>query len=74
MLVQEFAEAGAEDGAGAQVSVDEPWEGYAQMSAADIRRRVSTETVEAAAAVQLYEVAHKGRSSVLDAAARRMRE
>lgn len=73
-LVEEFAETGAEDGAGAQISVDEPWEGYAGMTAADVRRRLGSETVEAAAAVQLYEAAHKGRSSVLEAAARRMRD
>jgi hypothetical protein len=32
-LVEEFAEPGAEDGVGAAVHVEEPWEGYAQLTA-----------------------------------------
>jgi hypothetical protein len=72
-LVAEFAEPGAEDGAGAEVSVEEPWPGYDRMTAAEIRRRLPGEPPEVAAAVTLYEAARKGRSSVLEAGGRRMR-
>jgi len=70
-LVAEVAEQGAEEGAGAEVHVDPPWDGYDEMSAADIRDRLQAEDVSAAAAVTLYEASRKGRSSVLEAASRR---
>jgi hypothetical protein len=69
-LVAESAELGAEEGAGAELHVDEPWPGYARMTAADIRDRLRAEGATAAAAVRLYEAANKGRSSVLEAATR----
>jgi len=69
-LVAEVAEQGAEEGAGAELRVDEPWPGYVRMTAAEIRRRLRAQGPEAAAAVRLYEAANKGRSSVLEAAAR----
>jgi hypothetical protein len=72
VLGAEEAEAGAEEGAGAEVHVDEPWEGYATMTAADVRARLADADPEVAAAVQLYEAAHKDRSSVIEAAARRL--
>jgi hypothetical protein len=72
-LVAASAERGAEEGAGAEVHVDEPWPGYGEMRAADIARRLRTEPPEVAAAVSLYEAAGKGRSSVLEAAARKVR-
>jgi hypothetical protein len=72
-LVAASAERGAEDGAGAEVHVDEPWPGYGEMRAADIARRLRTEPPAVAAAVSLYEAAGKGRSSVLEAAARKVR-
>jgi hypothetical protein len=71
--VAEFAEAGAEDGAGAEVHVDPPWDGYDAMSAAQIKRRLSTADSGAAAAVSLYEGAGRGRVSVVAAAGRRLR-
>ncbi len=70
-LVAEVAEQGAEAGAGAEVHVDPPWEGYDEMNAADIRDRLQAEDASTAAAVTLYEASRKGRSSVLEAAARR---
>jgi hypothetical protein len=69
-LVAEVAERGAEEGAGAELHVDEPWPGYARMTAAEIRDRLRGEGPAAAAAVRLYEAANKGRSSVLEAAGR----
>jgi hypothetical protein len=73
VLVAEVAEQGAEEGAGAEVQVAEPWPGYERMTAADIKDRLRVESTEVAAAVSLYEAMGKGRSSVLEAAARRMR-
>ena len=71
-LVAEAAETGAEDGAGAEVDVDEPWPGYDEMTAADIEDRLLAEGPEAAAAVSLYEASRKGRASILETASRTM--
>jgi hypothetical protein len=70
VLVAEVAEEGAEDGAGAELRVEPPWEGYDEMTAADIRDRLSAATVVEAAAVELYESTAKNRRTVIDAAAR----
>jgi hypothetical protein len=64
-LVEEFAEPGAEDGAGASVTIDEPWDGYSSMKAKQIRPRLEGATLAELAAVQLYEGAHRRRESVL---------
>ena len=68
VLVAEFAEDGAEDGAGPELRIDEPWEGYSSMTAAEIRRRLREADAATVAAVRLYEAANKGRSTVLQAA------
>jgi hypothetical protein len=73
VLVAEAAEPGAEEGAGAEVHVDEPWSGYRDMTAAQIRQRLRTATLAEAAAVSLYEAGGKGRTSVLEEAGRRTR-
>jgi hypothetical protein len=73
VLVAEVAEEGAEDGAGPELHVDEPWDGYDQMTAADIRDRLAAASGAEAAAVELYEATKKSRSSVLDAAERALR-
>jgi len=67
------AEEGAEEGAGAEVNIDEPWPGYDRMNAADITDRLSIEGLEVAATVRLYEASRKGRASVLEAASRSLR-
>ena len=74
VLAGEFAEPGAEDGAGPQLRVEEPWEGYARMSARDVVAVLSDAGPEVVAAVRLYEATHKGRRSVLQAADRRLRD
>jgi hypothetical protein len=71
-LVAEAAETGAEEGAGAEIEVDEPWPGYDEMTAQDIEERLQVEGPEAAAAVSLYEASRKGRASILEAASRTM--
>lgn len=73
VVAAEVAEAGAEEGAGAQVHVDQPWEGYDGMTAVEIRNRLADADPEVAAVVELYEAAHKGRRSVVEAADRRIR-
>lgn len=72
-LVAEFAEPGAEEGAGARVTVEPPWEGYDNQTATEIRQSLSDATPTAAAAVKLYESTHRGRTSVLRAAERAMK-
>jgi hypothetical protein len=71
VVVAETAERGAEEGAGAEVHVDEPWPGYRDMTAAQIRQRLRAASPAEAAAVSLYEAGGKGRSSVLEEAAKR---
>jgi hypothetical protein len=71
-LVAEFAEPGAEDGAGAQLVVDEPWEGYGQLKAAAIVERIGTLDPAQLAMLELYERSHRNRQSVVTAAAKRL--
>ena len=73
VLVAEAAEEGAEEGAGAELHVESPWESYDRMTAADIRDRLALATPAEAAAVELYEASGKNRRSVLDAAGRALR-
>jgi hypothetical protein len=70
--VAEFADPGAEDGAGAELHVDEPWDGYGRMRAPDIQRELAKAAPAALAAVRLYESTHRGRRSVLEAVDRRL--
>jgi ferritin-like metal-binding protein YciE len=73
-LVAEVADPGAEAGAGAEIHVDPPWEGYDRMTAAEIERRLENADAVVAAAVQLYERSGKGRESVLRAAEHALKE
>lgn len=73
-LVAEVAERGAENGAGAQIHIAEPWEGYRAMKAADIIERLSTASREELAAVELYEISARGRKSVVAAARRTLEQ
>jgi hypothetical protein len=73
VLVAEVAEEGAAEGAGAELHVEEPWEAYDEMTAADIRDRLAVATPAEVAAVELYEASARNRRSVLDAAERALR-
>jgi hypothetical protein len=73
VLVAEVAEEGAEDGAGPELHVDPPWDGYGDMTAPQITDRLTASTAELAAAVELYESIGKSRRTVLDAAERALR-
>jgi hypothetical protein len=70
-LVEELAEPGAEDGAGATIEVEEPWHGYHAMTADDVIDRIETATAAELAVLELYERAHKDRQMVLTTAERR---
>lgn len=71
-LVEEFAEPGAEDGAGPEITVDEPWDGYAHMNAKDVISRLDAASQAELAAITLYENAHQRRQSVLSAVERQL--
>lgn len=72
-VVATFAEPGAEDGVGAQLDVDEPWEGYDAMNASQVVAQINRSGAAELAVLELYEGSHKKRRTVLDAAARRLR-
>jgi len=72
VLAAEVAEPGAEDGAGAEVRVDEPWPGYRELHADDILTRINSSDPAELAAIQLYESAHKKRQTVLSAVQRQL--
>ena len=61
---------GPEETPGAEVEVAEPWAGYDEMTAREIAQRVRNDDEAVAAAVRLYEAAHKNRTTVLDATER----
>ncbi|MFL5887966.1 MAG: alpha/beta fold hydrolase [Solirubrobacteraceae bacterium] len=65
--VAESADVEAAEGAGAEVHVQEPWEGYDGMRVAEIRERLRDASPEQHAVVRLYEAAHKNRTGVLRA-------
>jgi hypothetical protein len=72
-LVEQIAEPGAEDGAGASLRIREPWDGYRQMNAEDVIDRLTGASAAELAAIQLYESEHRGRVTVLDAVEHELR-
>jgi hypothetical protein len=72
-VVAQFAEPAAEDGAGAQLDVEEPWDGYAEMNASAIISRIDQSDPAELAVLELYEQTHKKRQTVMSAAAKRLR-
>jgi hypothetical protein len=71
-LVAEFADAGAEDGAGAELRVEPPWDDYTDQTADEIVERIPRATDEELAVVELYERLHRGRPTVLQRAEREL--
>jgi hypothetical protein len=71
--VAEFGEEGAEDDAGAEVHIDPPWDGYDDLTAAQVNERLADANREVVAAVALYEGMKRERRSVVRAADRRLR-
>ena len=72
VVVLESADAGAADGAGAQIRVDEPWDGYSKLTAKDITAQLATADAATLAVVRLYESANRNRSTVLAEIDRRL--
>jgi hypothetical protein len=72
-LVREEAEPGAEDGAGARVTVLEPWDGYARMNAREVIARARQAGPAELAAMRLYESRHRSRQTVLAAVDRQLK-
>ena len=73
VLVEEFAEPGAEEGAGPEIHIEEPWDGYERMNARDIIERLPQSDSAELAAVALYERGHRGRHTILAAVERELR-
>jgi hypothetical protein len=73
VLVREAADPGAEEGAGAGITVIEPWSGYGRMNARDLIDRVPTASAAELAAMRLYEARHRSRPSVLAAVDRQLK-
>ena len=72
-LVETSAEPGAEDGAGAAITVQEPWAGYRRMNARDVIDRARLASVAELAAIELYETRHRARQTVLAAVERQLK-
>ena len=72
-LVEEVAEPGAEEGAGASVEIAEPWPGYRALTAADVIARIEAATPAELAGIELYESAHRNRQTVMEAAQRTLK-
>lgn len=70
--VAEYAEPGAEDGAGPEIEIAEPWTGYDRLTASEVGRTLAGAGPEALGAARLYEASHKARKSVLDVIDRRL--
>ena len=72
-LVRELAEPGAEDGAGAEVHVNPPWDGYERMTAKAIIARITGADAAELAAVELFEATSRRRPTILNAVERELR-
>jgi len=72
VLVAESADSGAEGGAGAQIRIAEPWNGYGKLTAKEVNDRLATESPEALAVARLYETLHRNRVTVLREIDRRL--
>jgi diacylglycerol O-acyltransferase / wax synthase len=71
-LVAESAECGAEDGAGPQLHVEEPWPNYDRLHAGEIVNRLRASSDAELAVVRLYEESHRRRCDVLEATDREL--
>jgi hypothetical protein len=72
VVVAEFADAEAADGAGAQLRVDEPWSGYDSLNAKDVVAQLATADGATLAVGRLYETSHRNRRTVLAEIDRRL--
>jgi hypothetical protein len=72
VVVAQSADAGAEDGAGPQIRVGEPWKGYGRLTAKEVNDRLATASPEALAVARLYESTNRNRVTVLKQIDRRL--
>ncbi len=72
VVVAESADEGAADGAGAQITIGEPWKGYGGLTAKEVNDRLATATPESLAIARLYETANRNRVTVLREIDRRL--
>jgi hypothetical protein len=72
VVVAESADAGAADGAGPEIHVAEPWDGYSSLNVKDVTKQLATASPATLAVVRLYESAHRNRRTVLAAVDRRL--
>jgi hypothetical protein len=72
-LVEELAEPGAEQGAGAEVHVAPPWDDYDRLSARQVISRIASGDPAELAAVQLYESTNRCRQTILNAVERELK-
>lgn len=72
VLVAESADEGAGDGAGAQIRIGEPWEGYGELTVKQVNERLATAGPELLAVARLYEAANRNRVTVLKEIDRRL--
>jgi len=72
VIVAESADAGATEGAGPEIHVAEPWEGYSDLNVKDISKQLATASPATLAVVRLYESGHRNRRTVLQAVERRL--
>ena len=71
-LAASTADPGAEGGAGADITIEAPWDDYDALTAEDVERRLEESTPLVAAAVRIYEREHGGRPAVIRAAEQRI--
>jgi hypothetical protein len=55
------------------VTISEPWDAYARLSAKEVVARLADATAAELAAVRLYESSHRGRNTVLTAVDRELK-
>jgi hypothetical protein len=72
VLVAESADRGAENGAGAQIHITEPWSGYHLLKAPEVIDRLVVEAAGVLSLVLLYERSNRARRTVLAAAEREL--
>ena len=72
VVVAESADDGAAGGAGAQIRIGEPWEGYSSLTVKEINEQLATAGPEALAVARLYETANRNRVTVIKEIDRRL--
>ena len=72
-LVEEVADPGAEDGAGASLRVAPPFAGYDELRAADVIARLGGAELAELGETELYERTHRARRTVLEAIEREIK-